>query len=77
VVEALPRRELMQANGNGLPAQAAGHLLFRVGAVLVLTLLMTVLYAGAAWAETFTVTNTSDSGEGSLRAGVRIIGYVA
>jgi predicted outer membrane repeat protein len=54
-----------------LPAGSRGHLLRKVGAVLALTVLSalsTLLCAGAAWADTFTVTNTSNGGAGSLRA---------
>jgi hypothetical protein len=67
-MEALLRREHMEASGNTL-AQASGPL-FRVGVLFVLTLLLTLLYASTARAESFTVTNTSDSGEGSLRAAI-------
>jgi predicted outer membrane repeat protein len=37
---------------------------------LVLTVLFALLHAGAAWADTFTVSNTKDSGVGSLRAAI-------
>ena len=39
-------------------------------AVSLATLVSTMLYAGAAWADTFTVTNTSNSGAGSLREAI-------
>jgi hypothetical protein len=69
VVEALLRREGMGVRENALLARARGYLLR--GAVLAaLTLLMTLLYASAAWADTFTVTNLNDSGTGSLREAV-------
>jgi predicted outer membrane repeat protein len=69
VVEALLRREGMGVSENALLARARGYLLR--GAVLAaLTLLMTLLYASAAWADTFTVTNLNDSGTGSLREAI-------
>jgi hypothetical protein len=37
---------------------------------LTLALVLTLLYAAAGWAETFTVTNTSNSGAESLRAAI-------
>jgi hypothetical protein len=46
--------------------------------VSVLTLmLMTMLWVSAAWADTFTVTNTKDSGAGSLRAAIKGANYSA
>jgi hypothetical protein len=69
VVEALLRREGMGVSENALLARARGYLLR--GAVLAaLTLLMTLLYASTAWAQTFTVTNLNDSGTGSLREAI-------
>ena len=67
VVEALLRREEgMKLRDSGLLLLAqASRSLFRVG--VLATLLMTLLYASEAWAETFTVTNLNDSGPGSLR----------
>jgi hypothetical protein len=60
----------MKARGSrALLAEARRHLL-RFGAVLALTVVSTLLYAGTAWAETFTVTNTSDTGTGSLREAI-------
>jgi hypothetical protein len=61
----------MNARANILlAAEARGHLLLGFGAVLALTVLSTLLYAGAAWAAPFTVTNTNDSGPGSLREAI-------
>jgi hypothetical protein len=60
----------MKARGSrALLAEARRHLL-RFGAVLALTVVSTLLYAGTAWAETFTVTNTSGTGTGSLREAI-------
>src|SRR5919112_1990297 len=38
--------------------------------VFLLTVMLMMLSAGTAWADTFTVTNTKDSGAGSLRAAI-------
>ena len=56
----------MEARGNALAVDARVHLLLEVCAVLALTL----LYASTARADTFTVTNTSNSGAGSLREAI-------
>jgi fibronectin-binding autotransporter adhesin len=65
VVEALLRREGMGVSENALLARARGYL--RRGAVLAaLALLMMLLNASTAWAETFTVTNLNVTGAGSL-----------
>ena len=61
----------MKARTNTLLAGAArGYLLFRVGVLATLTLLLTLVCASTAWSAIFTVTNTNDSGPGSLRAAI-------
>jgi predicted outer membrane repeat protein len=70
VVGALLKGECMKARANTLLAEARRYLLFRVGVLATLTLLLTFLCASTVWAATFTVTNTSDSGSGSLRAAI-------
>ncbi len=45
-------------------------LLIKECAVLALTLLLTLLYTGTARADTFTATNTANSGTGSLREAI-------
>ena len=49
----------MKARDKTLLAEASGHFRFRVGGILVLMLLSTMVYASAACAAPFTVTNTS------------------
>ena len=68
-MEALLRREGRGVSENALLARARGYLL-RSAVLAALTLLMTLLYASMAWAETFTVTNLKAAGPGSLRAAV-------
>jgi hypothetical protein len=46
-----------------------------LGLLAVLIVLMTLANANAAWADTFTVTNTKDSGAGSLRAAIKGANY--
>jgi hypothetical protein len=70
VVETLLRRECMKGRANTLLAEARGYLLFRVGVLATLTLLLTVVCTSTAWSAIFTVTNTNDSGPGSLRAAI-------
>ena len=65
----------MQATGNTPTARKRGGILVRVCAVLALTVFWTALQAGAAQAETFTVTNTSNGGAGSLRAAITRADY--
>jgi hypothetical protein len=62
----------MKARANTLLTKVRGYLRFRVGvlAMLAMLLLLTVVCTSAAWATTFTVTNTNDSGPGSLRAAI-------
>jgi fibronectin-binding autotransporter adhesin len=69
-MEILLRRECMKARANTLLAGARGYLLFRVGVLATLTLLLTLVCASTAWSAIFTVTNTNDSGPGSLRAAI-------
>jgi hypothetical protein len=57
----------MKIGANTSPAGARGNLLLRLAAALAMTALTALMYASAVWAETFTVTNTNDSGPGSLR----------
>src|SRR5215211_8543569 len=57
--------EGMGVSENALLARARGFLL-RGTVLAALTLLMTLLYASTAWAETFTVTNMNATGTGSL-----------
>src|SRR5215211_4239592 len=61
--------EGMGVSENALLARARGFLL-RGSVLAALTLLMTLLYASTAWAQTFTVTNLNDSGPGSLREAI-------
>src|SRR5215208_466288 len=67
-----PRRECMEATANTQLTKVRGYLLFRVGVLAMLTMLLVLTFvcASAAWATTFTVTNTNDSGAGSLRAAI-------
>ena len=60
----------MKGTANTLLTKVRGYLLLRIGILATLTtlLLLTVVCTSAAWATTFTVTNTNDSGPGSLRA---------
>jgi len=68
VGEALPtRRQDMKIGANTSPAGVSGNLLLRLAAALTMTALTALLYASAVWAETSIVTNTNDSGPGSLR----------
>jgi hypothetical protein len=63
----------MKARANTLPTKVRGYLLFRAGILATLTamlLMLTLVCTSAAWATTFTVTNTNDSGPGSLRAAI-------
>src|SRR5687767_9773788 len=55
----------MKAGSNAL--EEAGWHLLRVGLLLMAMVLLALIYASTARAESLTVTNTSDSGEGSLR----------
>jgi hypothetical protein len=60
----------MKARANIPPTTArGGYLLIRVGVLATLTMLLqlALVCVSAAWATTFTVTNTNDSGPGSLR----------
>jgi hypothetical protein len=66
VVEALLRKEGMGVSEKALLGRARGYLL-RIGVLAAFMLLMTLLYASTAWADTITVTNLNDSGPGSLR----------
>src|SRR5687768_10797552 len=67
-----PRRKCMKARANTLLTTVRGYLLIRVGVLATLTMLLqlAVVCVSAAWATTFTVTNTTDSGPGSLRAAI-------
>jgi hypothetical protein len=62
----------MKARANTLRTKVRGHLLFRVGvlAMLMMLLVLTLVCTSAAWATTLNVTNTNDSGIGSLRAAI-------
>jgi hypothetical protein len=60
----------MEVSGNALLGRTRGYLLRRGAVLAALMLLMTLLYASTAWAETFTVANTSDSAGGSLREAI-------
>jgi hypothetical protein len=60
----------MKARANILFAEARGYLHFRVGVLATFTLLLTLVSASTAWSAIFTVTNTNDSGPGSLRAAI-------
>jgi predicted outer membrane repeat protein len=62
----------MKARANILLTKVRGYLLFGVGVLAMLTtvLLLTVMCVSTAWATTYTVTNTNDSGPGSLRAAI-------
>jgi hypothetical protein len=65
-----PEEEEMGVSENALLARARGYLLRRGAVLAAFTLLMTLLCASAAWAETFTVTNLNAAGVGSLRAAI-------
>jgi hypothetical protein len=60
----------MQATGNAPQAGTRQGVLIRTIVVLALAVLTTVLLAGTAQADTFTVTSTNDSGAGSLREAI-------
>lgn len=61
---------LVQVEGKRMRSRQVSRYLFGTSALLMMTLLLTVLHEGTAWAETFTVTNTSDTGAGSLREAI-------
>jgi hypothetical protein len=63
----------MKARANNLLTKVRGYLLFGVGVLAMLTtvLLLTLVCTSTAWATTFTVTNTNDTGAGSLREAIK------